>query len=310
MRHVDLGYVRSTALRLFLPTWFTVYASVTLVHMATHNYLGVDLAIYRHAAELALSGGNPWAVEPSGTFAGPPPTVLLYLPAALLPLPVATVLMSIAAVGAAVWAVHRLGLPLWWLLFPPLFDAFTVGNPDAFVLPLLLVRGPLAGLAAVFKVYALVPLLAQRRWSAIVVALVASVLSLPLLPTFLGNLGTVEGTLGGAAKLSAWGTWLIVPVIAALWLLRDRGAAWLIVPAIWPNTHGHYGTMALPAVRHYPLAAALIGLNIPLMPPLAVILMAAEDWLRARRNAFDRGSADAGVPLRDVGAGDTLIENP
>jgi hypothetical protein len=236
---------------------------------------------------MALAGGNPWTVDPNGSFAAPPATLVFYFPAALLPLPLATLVMMSAGLAAGAWAVHRLGLPLWWLLFPPLFDALLAGNPDALVLAFLLVKGPLAGLAAVFKVYAFVPLLLQRRWAAVGLACVVSALSLPLLPTFLANVDSVGLTLGGGAKLSAWGTWLILPVLAALWSLRKRGGEWLIVPAIWPNTQGHYGTMALPAVRDYPLAAALIGLDIPLVPPLAVILIAVQNWLRRREQAVD-----------------------
>jgi hypothetical protein len=190
--------------------------------------------------------------------------------------------MSVTA-AAAVWAIRHLGLPLWWLLFPPLFDALIGGNPDALVLPLLLVGGPLAGLAAVLKVYALVPLILQRRWGAIAIAAAMSILSVTQLPNFIASATTVGSVLGTSARLSAWGTWLAIPVIAALWLLRRRGAEWLIVPALWPNTQGHYAAMSLPVVRHYPLAAAMIGLNIPLAPPLAVIVVAVEDRIRSRR---------------------------
>jgi hypothetical protein len=57
------------------------------------------------------------------------------------------------------------------------------------------------------------------------------------------------------------------------------------VPALWPNTQSHYGTLALPAIHPYPVAAALIGLNTPLVPPFAVMVMAVEDWFRTRRQS-------------------------
>jgi hypothetical protein len=284
MSRVNWRFVRATIVPLLLPIWFVMYAIQTFIHFAVHDRIGIDLAIYRHAAEIALAGGNPWVIEPPLIpFAGPPPTLLLYVPVTLLPLPLATVVMMSAGILGAAWAIRRLHLPLWWLLFPPLFDALIVGNPDALVLPLLLVKGPLAGLAAVLKIYALVPLLLQRRWTAIAVAGVVGALSLPQLPNFLATIGTVGSVLGASAKLSAWGTVFMIPVIGALWLLRRRGAEYLVVPALWPNTQSQYGTMALPAVHRYPLAAALIGLNTPLVPPLAVILMAVEDWVRTRR---------------------------
>ena len=285
-RRVNWRFVRSTIVPLLLPIWFVIYAIQTFVHFSAHDAIGVDLAIYRHAAEVALGGGNPWIPDPGWvSFAAPPPTLLLYVPVTLMPLPLATVVMMSAGVLAAAWAIRRLRLPLWWLLFPPLFDALIVGNPDALVLALLLVRGPLAGLAAVLKVYALLPLLLQRRWVALVLAGAVGALSLPQLPNFLAAIDIVRSTLDTTAKLSAWGTVFIIPVIVALWFLRRRGAEYLVVPTLWPNTQSHYGTMALPAIHPYPVAAALIGLNTPLVPPLAVIVMAVEDWFRNRQQA-------------------------
>jgi hypothetical protein len=269
-----------------------------VIYFEAHDLIGIDVAIYRHAGEIALAGGNPWIpFSLTLQFAAPPPTLVLYVPVSLLPLPIATILMMSAGVLGAVWAIRRLGLPLWWLLFPPLFDALIVGNPDAYVLPLLLVGGPLAGLAAVLKVYALVPLVLQRRWSAIVLAAAVAALSLPELPNFLSELGTVGEVLATSARLSAWGTWLMVPVLVALWILRRRGAEYLVVPALWPNSQSQYGTMALAAVHRSPLAAALIGLNTPLLPPLAVIVMALEERLRILRRSRHTAPSD-GDPER------------
>jgi hypothetical protein len=300
-RRVNWPFVRSTIVPLLLPIWFVIYAIQTFVHFSAHDAIGVDLAIYRHAAEVALGGGNPWIPDPGWvSFAAPPPTLLLYVPVTLMPLPLATVVMMSAGVLGAAWAIRRLHLPLWWLLFPPLFDALIVGNPDALVLALLLVRGPLAGLAAVLKVYALLPLLLQRRWVALVLAAAVGAFSLPQLPNFLAAIDIVRSTLDTTAKLSAWGTVFIIPVIVALWFLRRRGAEYLVVPTLWPNTQSHYGTMALPAIHPYPVAAALIGLNTPLVPPLAVIVMAVEDWFRNRQEA----EAEAPDPAQSLVARD------
>lgn len=297
-RGLDWRFIWATIAPLLLPLWFTLFAIQTVIHFATHNVIGIDLAIYRHAAEVALAGGNPWI--PDGAFpafAAPPPTLLMYVPLTILPLPIATLLMEAACIVGAVWAIRRLGLPLWWLLFPPLFDALLVANPDALVLPLLLVRGPLAGLSGILKVYALVPLALQRRWAALVVLVAVAAVSLPQLPNFLAAAPTVNAVLGSSAKLSAWGVWwLVPPVLLALWVLRRRGAEYVVVPALWPNTQSQYGTMALIAVHRYPLAAALIGLNTPLVPPLAVILMALEEALRTRRPV-----RSAGGPAADRG---------
>lgn len=284
-RQFRWSFVRGVVTRSFLPLWFSIDAVLTLYHFAVNNHLGIDILIYRQAAVAALMGDNPWAVQATGyAFAGPPPSLLAYLPAALLPLPIATVLMIGLGLVAATWAVRRLELPLWWLLFPPLFGALIVGNPDALVLPLLLCRGRLSGLAAVLKVYAVVPLVLQRRWAPLLVAATVSLLSLPFLPAFIANIGTIEQVLDeGTADLSAWGTWLALPVLVALIDLRRRGAEWVVVPALWPNSQGHYGAMSLPVVHAYPVAAALIGLNIPLAPPLAVIAMALQARVEAWR---------------------------
>lgn len=284
-RHsLDWQFVASTVSRLLLPLWFVILSALTFRSVASQNILGIDAQIYRHAAELSLSGGNPWAVQPNGVaFAGPPPTLLFYLPAALLPQPIAVLAIVSAGLVAAVWAIRRLELPFWWLLFPPLFEAIIVGNPDALVLALLLVRGPLAGLAAGLKIYAVIPLVLERRWKAVGIAVAVCALSLPLLSTFLANLRWVSTTLDQQnSNLSAWGTWLLIPTIIALAALRRRGAEWLVVPALWPNTQRHYAAISLPAVRRSAIGAAVMSLGIPLAPSAAVIIMAVEAWWRER----------------------------
>ena len=283
---MNLRFVASIVARWFLPIWFTAFAIRTFATFAAADHLGIDVEIYRHAAEVALAGGNPWTTELGRVpFVAPPPTLLPYLPLALIPLPAATVIFMTACVAGAVWAIRRLGLPIWWILFPPLFDALIVGNPDALVLPLLVARGPIAGLAVVFKVYAAVPLLFQRRWAPLIVGGAVSALALPQLANFLSQTDTIASVMSNHAKLSAWGTVLMVPVVGALWYLRRNGAEWLIVPSLWPNSQTQYGAMALPAVHRYPVGAALIGLNTPLLPPLAVMVMAVEEWLGRRRDA-------------------------
>ena len=282
---LDLDFVRLTVLRWLLPLFFTISSALTLAQFAAHGFIGIDARLYRQAAAAAISGGNPWAVHADGTaFAGPPPTLMFYLPTALVPEQLATVLVIIVGVVAGVWAVRRLELPLWWLLFPPLFEALIVGNPDALVLALLLVRNPLAGLAAGLKIYALIPLVYQRRWRAVAVAAIVAACSLPLVALFLSNLGAVSTVLDEqTADLSAWGSWVLIPTIGALFVLRRRGAEWLAVPALWPNTQRHYAALSLPAVKDSPIGAAVMSLGIPLAPAVAVMLMAIESWWHARR---------------------------
>lgn len=284
---VRWSFVMSTVTRLLLPIWFVAYDILIAHNFVSHGFLFLDIAVYREAAQSVLAGGNPWDASVDGLgFAGPPPTLVPYLPLALLPLPIAIVGVTGVLIGAAWWTVRRLELPLWWMLFPPIFECLVVGNPDILVLALLLVQGPGAGLAAVLKIYGLVPLVLQRRWPAAILALGISSLTIPLWSTFAASLPTVLATLDSQSTgFSAWGTWFMVPTLIALWVLRTRGASWLVVPALWPNTQTHYGAMSLPVVRHYPIAAAIIGLASPLAPPLAVVVVALQSEWRRRRPA-------------------------
>jgi hypothetical protein len=270
------SFVVTTVSRFVLPIWFAAFAVVTTANFASHGYLLLDLPVYRHAAEIAISGGDPWAPAADGlAFAGPPPSLLPFIPLAFLPETVAVVVGVAVLLGAAAWTVRALRLPLWWLLFPPLFEALLAGNVDVLVLAFLVVAGPLAGLAGVFKVYGFVPLLLERRWWAVAVGAAVSLLSLPWWSMFLSHRDAIAATLAAQSEgFSAWGTWLMIPVVIALWVLRRAGASRLVVPALWPDTQAHYAAMSLPAVRRYPLAAAIIGLTIPFAAPIAVILMA------------------------------------
>ena len=82
---------------------------------------------------------------------------------------------------ATVWLIRRLDLPLWWLLFPPLLHSAWNGNPQSLALALLVAGGSIAASLAVgLKLYAGVPLLG--RWRDLVVASIALLVTLPLLP--------------------------------------------------------------------------------------------------------------------------------
>jgi hypothetical protein len=260
-----------------LPLWFAIVAVDRVIAFASQGWIGVDVRIYREAALVLLAGGNPWELLPSGAhFAAPPPTLLFFLPTAFVPLPVASVAIIAMCMASGVFVVRRLDLPVWWLLFPPLVEATIVGNPDPCVLALLLTTGPAAGLGGALKAYAVIPLLAQRRWIALAVAISAFALCLPLCAMFLhARESVVHGLTTQAVGLSAWGTWLLVPAVAALVILRNRGAEWLAVPLLWPATQGHYAVIAMPALRSSPVAAAVMALAIPLAPVAAVGLMVA-----------------------------------
>lgn len=291
LQQLEWRFIAKAVTRVLLPLWFLLVSGSTFVQLASHDLLGIDARIYRFAAVQLLSGGNPWTTRYDGVaFAGPPPTLLMYLPWSIVPEPAAVLIIILLSVAAGAWAIHRLRLPMWWLLFPPLFEAIIVGNPDAWILALLLVRNPLAGLAAGFKVYAVIPLVLQRRWPAVAVSVVIAGSSLVLIPQFLTMAGSVVSSLDDqAAHLSAWGTWFVLPTILALFALRRRGAEWLVVPALWPATQRHYAAMSLPAVSRSAIGAAIISTNLSLAPAVAVVVMAIEDaWNERRRAATDQ----------------------
>ena len=277
--NVDRSFVLRSVAQVLLPLWFAIYAALTALNLYRHGFLFMDVAVYRDAAIAAVNGGNPWTVGPLGdvTFAGPPPTLLFALPLAFMPLEAAIIATTAVLAVAAVWSVRRLHLPLWWLLFPPIFECLLVGNLDVLVLAFLLVDGPLAGLAAVAKVYGAVPLLLQRRWPALILAGLISLVTVPLWAMFFENLGLISLRLDQQAEgFSAWGTWWIIPTVLALWVLRRRGAEWLVVPGLWPSTQIHYAAMSLPAIHRFPIPAAIIGLASPLAPVIAIVIMAIQ----------------------------------
>jgi hypothetical protein len=298
------------ASRLALPIWFAMFAADRLL---SHGWFWLDFEIYRHAATVALEGGNPWLATVAGyRFAGPPPTLLPYLGLALLPDQVAH-LLSAAALGAAALAVVRmLRLPLWWLLYPPIVEGLISQNPDIAVIALLLLPGPVAGLGPVLKLYGAIPLLVDRRWSAIAVGVIVAIPSLALMTSFAPASSDVLQVLQRQATgLSAWGTPLAVPTALALLVLRDRGSSWLIVPALWPATQLHYACLALPVLARKPVLAAAFAASIAGLGPAAVIGWAALVLTRRAVRAFAPTRQGAALgSLHDSGPEAPLVLEP
>lgn len=113
-------FIATAVVRLLLPLWFVIYGTLLVLNLVGHGFQFIDIEVYRAAAAAALAGRDPWALQPGAlAFAGPPPTLLLFMPLTFVPLEVAIVVATTAFVVAAIWAVRRLGLPLWWVLFPP-----------------------------------------------------------------------------------------------------------------------------------------------------------------------------------------------
>lgn len=277
--------------RIGLPAWFV---AIDLLWVAKPDVLGIDARHYQRAASTWLAGGNPWSVTESGVpYAAGPHTLLFYVPTTWLPLPLSTAVWAILGLLASVWLVRRLGLPLWWLMFPPLAHALWNANPQTVMLALLVLGTPVAGaVASGLKLYALLPLAFHPRRLVVAVALLA--VTLPFLPWQL----YVEQGLGVGSHLStAWNgsAWrfpvLIPPTLLALWILRRDGAEWFIVPAVFPATQFYYVSTVLPALVGRPILATAMALPVPMLLPVVVIvlalksLMARPDWPHLRASS-------------------------
>jgi hypothetical protein len=275
--------------KIGLPLWFIM---IDLLWIAKPDALGIDARDYQYFANIWLAGGNPWAVPEGGSpYVNGPHTMLLYAPISLLPPTVSIWFWMVLGIGASLWLVRRLKLPLWWLLFPPLTHSIWNGNPQTIVLALLVAGGPSASpfisaatatMATALKLYA-GPALIRRPRDLLVVVLVLTI-TLPLLPwpQFLNLFlsGDIGIHIKSAWNGNAWQFPALVPVVVlALWILRRDGAEWYLVPALLPATQFYYVAMALPAIRQRALVAAALATPVLLMTPLVVIALAVSAML-------------------------------
>ena len=257
---------RTRTYELLLIAWFTALTSKLLVHPQLHDPLhppGVDSIVYTHAARALLEGENPWRVSVTGIFYGaPPPSLIPYLPFVWLPDAVIAFLGVAVGLLSAVYALRRLHMPLWWLLFPPVAISIFAGSSALPMLALLIRGGVLADAAAIVtRVYAALLLAALRRWQAVVAAGIAIVLSAPFngWATYFADREHVMAVFDAqaGAGVSATAIPMLVPLVAVLLILVGRRrAAWLLVPFLWPSAQHHYASMALPVLGSMPLVAA------------------------------------------------------
>jgi hypothetical protein len=282
--------------RIGLPAWFV---AIDLLWIAKPDVLAIDARHYQRAASAWLAGGDPFTVmEGQTAYVAGPHTLLFYAPTSLLPLTVATWAWMAAGLVAAALVVSRLGLPIWWVLFPPLAHAIWNGNPQTIALALLLAGGSIAAsLAVLLKLYAGLTL--AFRWRDAVIAGVVLVATLPFVPwqLYLEHSATISEHVATSWNGSAWRFPLLVPfVVLAIWILRKEGGAWYAVGALWPGTQFYYVSMALPAVVKRPLIAAALALPMPLMTPIVVIVLAALKLreARAQSSPVDRQPVAAG----------------
>jgi hypothetical protein len=257
-----------------LPLVFAVSTGFQLTaYVVAPAGIGIDAQLYVQATRAWLDGGDPWSVALSGVpFAAPPPTLLVVAPFTLLPDPLIAPVFIAGSAMLVVAALRALGLPLWWLAFPPTAHAIVVGNPDALVLAALVVLGRRLDVIAPFaKIYAVLPLIADRRWRTLVLVAAVFLVTVPILPwgLWLASAPHITGALATtSASTSVYGDpiQMIVGAVALL-ALGVRRAGWLAVPVLWPWTQPHYMTMSVPALT--PMLA--IVWSLPWLPPLLVL---------------------------------------
>jgi hypothetical protein len=295
----------------FLVLWFAGQTYGRISTFARNQVpLGLDARIYYRAVTNWVAGVDPWRAavvfnHHTFSYAGTPATVVLMAPVVLLSEDAFTGLWLAITALSAVWIVRRLRLPYWWLLFPPLTEILYSGNPQMVVLALLLIGGSWASatgsaLSIGLKVYAIAPVLGERRYrdAALGVGVTAaSVLVAPgLWLAYLREFGTISARLAHESDkgFSAFYYPLLLLPVALLILvlvLRDRrSAGWLAIPALWPASEFHYSTFALPVMS--PLLAVLLAIPSQQLPPVAIGLEVMRRLLAAPvRAKFERARA-------------------
>ena len=248
--------------------------------------VGSHAANYTAAAAAWLTGGDPWRVgPPAAIYAGPPPMLLLFAPFTALPADLTRLIWVAAMFLVAVWVVRRLGLPGYWVAFPPMFQAIFLGHPEVLVIALLVVGGPLSGVAAVIKPYAAAPLVAERRWSAFLVAIAVVLITSPFLPwaTFIADLPAITANLvrQNHGDSTFGSPILMVVAIIALVSLGVRRGLWLSVPLLWPLAQPMYKTVTLPALS--PFLAIAWSIPIPGFTLIGLVIEAIVLRLSTRR---------------------------
>jgi hypothetical protein len=278
--------------------------------------IGSHANIYTEAAAAWLAGTDPWAVgPPQAIFAGPPPMLIPFAPFVGLPVDFTRFAWFLADLGLAIWVTRRLHLPAYWVSFPPLFDAIFLGHIEVLILALVVLKGPLSGLAITIKPYAAFALIAERRWAALALGAAFVVVTAPFLPweRFVTQFSGISATLSRQSHGdSVFGDPLLMLIaVVALGALGVRRALWLGVPVLWPAAQPIYKTMTLPILT--PVIALAWALPVPgatLIGLIAQVLLERVDrvrplwpWLRFGLQPASKVPEVESVSTPDVTAG-------
>lgn len=294
----DSPWIRSLVVRYGLPVWFAAHSIIAIGYSARDTtLLYFDARLYLLATKAWLAGDDPWSVQLAGNyFAAPPPSMLPLAPVALLPIDLGVAVVAGAVIVASIVTVRLLRLPWWWLLFPPLVQSFLSANVQSLLIPLILV--PLGAVAALLKVYAVVPLVFLRRWRALAVAAAVVIVTAPLLPwaTYIAEFGQINARLIEQTDDALPTIVLAIAApfaLVALWIVGRERAAWLAVPALWPSQQYYYGSLAMGA--RSALAAAIVAFPIDGSGLIALLVLAAVTWLRGEHPSLPRTGRSASV---------------
>lgn len=294
-------WIAETAPKVLLPTLFIGVSARLAWNAWTQSWLGVDAQIYYRGSAAWLAGESPWSAvvyslgQPAH-YSALPTTVVLLAPATSLPEPAFVPLFLVASAIAAWYVIRKLGLPWYYLAFPPLFQGVQTGNPNVVLLALLLTGVPfLEALAPILKVYAAIPIVGRLRlrsaaWAAafVVLTLPAMLLWVEYFATFMARSGRLleEASGGWSAPLAGPVETVVTAIAVGLLWARDREAgSWLAVPALWPASQLHYAALAMPLLKDRWWLAAFLAVPIPGLPALAPFLVLGEMAVRSRRAA-------------------------
>jgi len=275
--------------RLWLPLLFAIVTGFRLtIYVVVPANAGIDARVYTAAAEAWLTGGDPWTATVDGVvFAAPPTSLLPFIPFIGLDPRITAFVWMVGCFVVAAFAIRALRLPLWWLAFPPIADGIMVASLDIAVLGLLVIaHGRLGALAPLLKIYALIPMVGERRWRDLLFAAALLGASLLVLPwgEWFARLPEISANLAGTAgTTSVYGSPVLMAVGAvALAALGLRRAGWLAVPVLWPSTQPHY--MAVSAPGLVPFIAAAWCFPHPFVTLGSVVIYAIyaqrERWTR------------------------------
>jgi hypothetical protein len=267
--------------------WFLVISTMRVFVLSSATP-GFDGRLYRTATIVWMDGGDPWSVYAGAIrYAAPPPSLLAMVPFALMPADLAVALIIGLGLGGTAWAIRRLGLPLWWLAFPPFIDGLYNANPHVLLVPLLVAGA--APLAVLVKVYAGMVPLVLGQWRMVALSAVVLIVTAPFLPwaTYIAAWPSLVQTLAEQSDggMSATAIPVLIPIaIVALILMGRKRAAWWIVPVLWPSTQWYYASLAMPGATL--LSAVVLAVPLPWATTLGAALVAWQVIVRRRGLAW------------------------